>query len=46
MYTGVVYHNAVILDMLVKFGLLTWFIIFSLLVLLRLDKMFKLLEKK
>jgi hypothetical protein len=46
MYAVGMSHNALVLDMLVKFGLLTWSIIFSLLVLLRLDKMIKLLEKK
>jgi hypothetical protein len=40
------YYNAAITDMLLKFGLITWSMIFSLLVLLRLDKMIKLLEKK
>jgi hypothetical protein len=40
------YYSAAIMDMMIKFGLLTWSIIFSLLVLLRLDKMIKLLEKK
>jgi hypothetical protein len=46
MYNPVSYYNAAIMDMLLKFGFLTWSIIFSLLVLLRLDKMIKLLEKK
>ncbi len=39
-------YDDFILNMLIRFGLLVWFMIFSLLVLLRLDKIIKLLEKK
>ncbi len=39
-------YNDVVLRMLVSFGFMLWFILFSLLVLLRLDKIIKLLEKK
>ena len=38
-------YNAVFY-MLTWFGVMLWFVIFSLLVLLRLDKVIKLLEKK
>jgi len=42
---GYMWYN-VVLNTLVCFGALLWFVIFSLLVLLRLDKIIKLLENK
>jgi hypothetical protein len=42
----VINYNDILLNMLIRFGALTWFVIVSLLVLLRLDKIIKLLEKK
>jgi len=39
-------YSDMVLKMLISFGFMLWFIIFSLLVLLRLDKIIKLLEKK
>ena len=39
-------YNTNILNVGICFGVITWFVIFSLLVLLRLDKIIKLLEKK
>lgn len=42
---GYIGYNFV-LHMLINFGVILWFVIFSLLVLLRLDKIIKLLENK
>jgi hypothetical protein len=39
-------YNDIILYMLIWFGALTWFVCVSFLVLLRLDKIIKLLDKK
>lgn len=39
-------YNTAILNTLILAGLITWSVIFSLLVLLRLDKIIKVLEKK
>lgn len=43
---GAVYYNAVMSRLLIQFGIAIWFFIFYLLVLLRLDKIIKLLERK
>jgi len=39
-------YNTNILNIVICFGVIIWFVVFSLLVLLRLDKIIKLLEKK
>ena len=43
---GACMHDANILNIFIRFGIILWSVIFSLLVLLRLDKIIKLLEKK
>ncbi len=39
-------HGSNILDIFISFGVIIWLIAFSLLALLRMDKIIKLLEKK
>jgi len=46
MGSSVMCGNVGMLNVLIRFGVILWFVIFSLLVLLRLDSIIKLLEKK